>query len=593
MGDNLKSNLTEGEKSYYFTNDNSNYILKFSTPVPFKKSGFQIVCSNKERNILTSSLDLYLLKEREIELIVKNEKSDRRIVSIETNISSSDGLNIETVSGIENDEIFIPLSELKYYYLILKDKLTFKITVSNKKDELKSFKIILQEKSVTNIKKSGIISPSRGIGITFYKIFNIKNYYSLYFKGEIPLYDLESNTKITKVKSNKRKKINDYELLYSNFSMNDESFYIDFQDENNSKKEEGDFSIIIYEPIQYDFTLVNNNNNVKRIQIKFKQNNYYEISKFEITNQNSEINYLFLDSDNYYVYQFKKTSEEIPISLHFSELKETDNSIKINLTYQSFDNDVIEINQNLYNCTISEEMYEIRPNSNKQYIDVIFNTSSSNYFKFNGKGENNQIFLPISKNNYLNILGSPEENICFQVMFYENNIFDLKLEKELNFNIIMEQKYSLKISNIEEYNNVELYIKTLNNNLDKVNIYLSGQIQSISKNEGIYTCTLTEPDKEIILDFHFIPKKDIDKEEVTIYYKNVNKYKISKVFIIFVYIYTFIALGLFISSLILFAYEKHIGKTKKDTRISYDNVIKRIKIIYSHFCKKKEIPTQE
>ena len=97
--------------------NNSIYVLKFSIPIPFQTSGFQIVCSNEERtNILTSSLDLYLFKEREFELIVKNMNSGKILVSIETSISSSDDLKITTISGIENEEIFIPLSDNNYYY---------------------------------------------------------------------------------------------------------------------------------------------------------------------------------------------------------------------------------------------------------------------------------------------------------------------------------------------------------------------------------------------------------------------------------------------------------------------------------------------
>jgi len=304
-----------------------------------------------------------------------------------------------------------------------------------------------------------------------------------------------------------------------------------------------------------------------------------------MANQNSEINYLFLDSDNYYVYQFQKTSNEIPISLHFTELKDSENSIKIDLVYNSFNKNMIEIKQDYpYNCITSEEMYVIQYDSNKHFIDLIYNTSS-NYLKVNGRGENNQLFINATKNNYLNILGSPEENICFQVMFYEKDIFDLKLERELNFIILMEQNYSLKISDIEENNDIELYIKTENDNLDEVNIYLSSEKQSITKNDNIYNCTLVEPNNEVTLSFKFVPKKISEKEKVTIYYKLRKRTKINETinetFANIVYYYTYASFGLFGLSLIFFVIEKLTRITKKPT---YSRIFGRLGSVY--LCKK-------
>ena len=560
MDDKIISNLTGGEQSYYFMHNNSNYVLQFSTPLPFQKSGFQIVCSNEERSsILISSLDLYLFKEREFELIVKNIKSEKRLVSIETSISSSDELKIETVSGMENGELFIPLNEDKFYYLILEKELTFKIKVTNSNNKSNSFNIILSDKSLNKITTSGIITPKSGI--IFYNILNSEDYYILYFQGEIPLYNFEGNIKIIPVKSNERKKKSDYEILYYNYSKSNESFYIDFQDEKNTKNEEGDFSIILYKPIKYDFILVNINEKAKRIQIKFKQNEYYSISKFEIANQNIEINYLFLDS----------------------ELKESEDLTRFYLSYLSFNKDMVEIKQDYsYIYITSEEMYEIQYDNNKQYIEVIYNTSS-NYFKLNGKGENNQIFLPTTKNNYLNILGSPEENICFQITYYQKDIFDLKLDQELNFNIIMVQNYSLKISDIEEIHNVELYIKTENDNLEEVNIYLSGgEKQSIAKNDNIYNCTLIEPNKEITLDFKFIPKKNKGKEKATIYYKLVrSRPRIPEGFLNFAHYYTYVVYGIFVLSLVLLGIEKCFGIKKK---LTYSRIFERLGSVY--LCKR-------
>ena len=591
-GKQIIKNLTGEEESFFFEYTNSNYILIFNTSKTNQKSGFQIVCSNKERaNILTSFLVLYLFQKREFNLTVKNiESKTIRLVSIEIieNIDSSDKIEINSVNGIENGESFTPFSDSKYYYLILDNNknLTFKMIVSNINSELIkpiSFEINLKGQSITNITKSGIIYPKEKF--TFYNILNSedsKNYYSLYFKSdsEIDLYNFESNANNSKKAiSNKSKKISDYELLYYNYSKSQNVFHIDFQDENNSK-EEGNFSIILYEPIQYYFTLVNKKKEAKRIQIKYKKNDYNEIDYFKVLMQEREIKYLFLDSDKYYVYQFNKTSDEIPIIFVFSKLKEFQNWIEIDFNYQSFNNNMIEINNDIqYNCITFEKMYKITDGDKKYYFEVIHNTSSK-YVIINGKPQTSQINLISSyilENSYLNILGSPEKKICYQITFYESSVFHLESGQELNFTILMTQDYSLIISDLLD-NDIDLYIKTENNNLELVNLYIDTATKELRPDEyGLYKCRLHEPSKRKI-QLRFVPKYNIDKEKVTIYYNLIKK---TDVFVSVVCYYTYTALGLFVLSLIYYAIEKSRGKSKKEIHISYFKVFKR----FGNLCK--------
>ena len=135
--DEIISNLTGSEQSYYFKHNNSKYILQFSTPIPFQKSGFQIVCLNEERtNILTSSLDLYLFKEREFKLIVKNEKDDTRFISLNLEVFN-DGPAFNSAHLIENGTTFKPIYEeieqnnknYIIFYIYLNTELIFKPTL--------------------------------------------------------------------------------------------------------------------------------------------------------------------------------------------------------------------------------------------------------------------------------------------------------------------------------------------------------------------------------------------------------------------------------------------------------------------------------
>ena len=144
----------------------------------------------------------------------------------------------------------------------------------------------------------------------------------------------------------------------------------------------------------------------------------------------------------------------------------------------------------------------------------------------------------------------------------------------------MEQNYSLKICDIEENNDIELYIKTENDYLEEANIYLSGEKQSITKNGNIYNCTLIEPNKEMTLNFKFIPKKNSDKESVTIYYKLTKRTTIIETFVNYVYYYTYASFGLFALSLIIFVIEKLTRITKKPI---YSRILERLGSVY--LCK--------
>ena len=71
------------EEDFLFKFNEPFYYLIYNEPTPFDKCGFQYLNSKTElTNILTSSLNLYLLKEREFEIKVLNEQIEERFISI-------------------------------------------------------------------------------------------------------------------------------------------------------------------------------------------------------------------------------------------------------------------------------------------------------------------------------------------------------------------------------------------------------------------------------------------------------------------------------------------------------------------------------
>ena len=325
---------------------------------------------------------------------------------------------------------------------------------------------------------------------------------------------------------------------------------------------------------------------MKRIQILFKKNEYYELSKFEITNQNSEIDYLFLNPNNYYVYQFKKTSDEIPITLHFSKEKDSFLYTKIELSYKAFYSEMEIINNNFYQCINSEKMYAIQPSTSKPIIEIIYDWNYN--VEFNGMKKNKQVFISTQSENYLNIVGEESHSVCFAVNYFDKDTIDLKKNEEFKLKIMMKQKYTFRISDIKENHNVTLFIKQEGNNLEYPIIKISdseGKFKVDKNNEGIYNTTIIPFGKELLLDIVF--NVDSSKEEIVIYYNLVrNKPRISKGFLNFVHNFTYFVIALFGLSLIWsFCCEKdYQRKNQNNYKLTYSRIKERLLSVYA--CKK-------
>ena len=109
---------------------------------------------------------------------------------------------------------------------------------------------------------------------------------------------MKNNVNKQKVNAGEINIISSNDFLYLNNSYEEQCFYIHFYDEKNTISSEGDFYTYLFNPSQYYFTL-KSISNIKRIQILFQKNYYYELSKFLLLNNNIEIKSLFFNSDNY------------------------------------------------------------------------------------------------------------------------------------------------------------------------------------------------------------------------------------------------------------------------------------------------------
>ena len=101
------STLQGGEKEFNFQYERDYYYLIFTPPTPLVDCGFQVMSRNIEyTNILTSTMKLQFVKERDFNIEIKNEKSETKLISLGIYTSSSVSTGFRSASGVENGKNF-------------------------------------------------------------------------------------------------------------------------------------------------------------------------------------------------------------------------------------------------------------------------------------------------------------------------------------------------------------------------------------------------------------------------------------------------------------------------------------------------------
>ena len=195
--------LDGGEKDFNFQYEDTIYYLIFNPPDPFQFCGFQVLSDTTEyTNLLTSSMTLYFLKEKEFELEVRNEQAGKKLVTLLIGLTYSSGTAVKSGSIIENGESFVlPFEVKKYDYnlnaifnILLDQSLIFKpIIICNRTNinSISQTKIKMEDLSPDLISNDNLFCKSEGI--FFYQMSNSLKYYMLSFEQNTEIFFLKSN----------------------------------------------------------------------------------------------------------------------------------------------------------------------------------------------------------------------------------------------------------------------------------------------------------------------------------------------------------------------------------------------------------------
>ena len=331
-------------------------------------------------------LDLYLFEKREFNITIQKQdeygKEYGRFISLYLEVFKSFGPLFDNASASENNTPFEPIykeikdnnkSYIVFYFNFVRN-ITLNLNLYINQSEISKFTsttINITNITVENLSNDKIICPDKIM--SFYQMsVDSFEYYILSFKKDNNLYFYKNNTnKEEKINSGEIGKITD-DPFYSDKEKGQNCFSIKYTDEKNTIKED-DFTITLFEPSSYNFTINNIDINIKTIQIKFKEDKYFNISKFSY-NDISINSYLF---ENYYYYHFNHEKSEIAIHLEFKNISNID-SLKyqtVQFSYQPLSYSLKDIEDDYKNNLTGEEMYKINPKKSKQKVYIAHNSS--------------------------------------------------------------------------------------------------------------------------------------------------------------------------------------------------------------------------
>ena len=324
--------LPSSENSFYFEHDGtSEYNLTYIFPDPFKICGIKISSKNSEySSILNSSLTYYILREREMNFLIKNENPlVPKIVRVTLYLAYSYKVNVLWAKFEENNKNFTAkyIRDEKYieYYAILSDNLKFMPIVYNPnayQDLTYSISCLI----TLDIDKNSIIAKNTTIcsnkNFNYYQIdSNASPFIEISFMKNTKLYLVENNFENKRIDSS----ISEYKLNNQTFllletdGMNKGCFsVIFFTDEDKTIIKDTDFKLTLFNSRSFKITIKNPSHNYHRII--FKTNDYFYLTKIILENKESEIITDGTIDKNYNkIFEIKSNEEIIPIELVFEK----------------------------------------------------------------------------------------------------------------------------------------------------------------------------------------------------------------------------------------------------------------------------------
>lgn len=488
------------EFSYFFEHDGSDYYLNFTKGAGY--AGFNIRSSDKEfSSIFTSSFEFIVYSKRSYEITLQNDKTSPQLICLVINCETK--LQVESSTFKENDDSFIPIKDqthyssndtyIYYYYLILNDNkitanLNFETIWYSSKTKSTKGTMTKDSSKIKSISDNYATCLSKGNGL--YTISsNSYSHYELYFTENSKIYYMKSNQERIELES---KKIYDKNtnFIYVDATNSESCFSITFLNEKFIMKDNSTFYLNLFDSRNYDIII--NNSKAKYFQIKFEKNYYFNLTKIEFPNQDKEIKALYFSPSDYYVYQFKRESDEMPIKIYFDKLSTISTGYKtVNFDFYAFDEDMKIIEEDYFECISQEKSFILKANSgNKPYLN--FKTNKTGYVKLNETNADyeEQIIMEDDKFYFLNVFGNEKEPICIYAYYAEKEIIEVKKNKKNKFKIFYTKDYLHYEFNLLDLKvGSEIVLRFESNN--KKTIFSSMNLEGANKD---YISTISNPD---------------------------------------------------------------------------------------------------
>ena len=589
-----KEEQTSEESNHFFVHDGSNYYIKLTkgnTP-----GGIKIRSSNTQFDLLlTSSLDLIVFSERSFEISLANDKNYPQLLCI--TIPYIFRLDLESISFEENENSFTPidykirssdnLSYSYYYYLILNDIITINLKLNalwySTKTASTTFQIKIDNSNIVDISSNEVYCAS----LNSQKFFNINtnsySHYEISMKDNSKIYYLNNNEEKTQLQSLGIYSKN-YNYIYADATSSKACFSIFFLNEKFIINDNSTYSLYLFDSRSYDITI--KNSKATYFHVNFKKNDYLNLTKIEFPNQNNkEIKAIYLNPNYYYVYQFERQSDEIPIKLYIERIKSFTDYQSMEFDFYAYNEEIKNINNDYFECISDEKYFHIIPNSNinKPYLHLITNNTKKVFI--NGETFENEVMnLKDNEIYYLNVIGEEKRPIYIYLFYTEKKEFEIKKNDKYKFSCYEDMNYEFTLVGLKVGYEIILRLESTNKNIRFYSMDLKGAnkayISSIKNPDNI---KITPKQNKVIIDLRVKSDNELSLEEFTFYFYS-EKSTDYKVLLSTAKIFAYICFAIVVVPFIVLCYCTGMGKNKeiKDEEESY--FLEKFAAIY--FCKK-------
>lgn len=528
--------VQSNDANYFFEHDGSEYYLNMKKGSG--AGGFNIRSSDKEFSlVLTSSLELILFTERSFEITLQNDKNSPQLLCVY--IPYTFRLAIDSQTFKENNDIFTPLKkEVRssdyqgyhyYYFMILNSKIIINLSLYTKWSSTISqstkAKIEIDKSQIGDISNNYVNCVKMG-DIGFFTITsNSYSDYELSFSENSKIYYFESNKKKTLLENNKIYSKNK-NYIYVNATESKTCFSIFFLNGKFIIKDTSTYSLNLFNSRYYDMTI--QNSQAKYFQVLFEKNSYFKITKIELTDQKTEIEALYLNPYYFYVFQFYKASNEMPIKIYFEQINHFSDYKTVDLYFLAFNVDMKIINDDYFECISTEKSFRLMSNSqNKKYLNLKTNTTK--YVFLNESLVENEVKLIMDNNKmyYLNVFGTKNEPICIYGFYSKTLPIELKKNEQIKIKFFDKYSYEFNLVDLNEGREIVLHFESNDKGTSFYSINIEGADRDYySEIENPGDLKIIPNQKEVSINFKVSNYNNLDEFTFWFYSEKTSDYKI-------------------------------------------------------------------